>query len=64
MLCGQLGDDNKLMFCDKCDKGFHTDCLTPQLLEVPEGIQLNYLVISNLTLRKEKVQTNLVSLWS
>jgi len=37
MLCGQLGDDNKLMFCDKCDKGFHTDCLTPQLLEVPEG---------------------------
>lgn len=37
VLCGQLGDDNKLMFCDECDKGFHTDCLSPALSEVPEG---------------------------
>ena len=38
MLCGQLEDDYKLMFCDRCDKGFHTDCLTPQRLEVPKGV--------------------------
>jgi hypothetical protein len=26
-----------MLLCDDCDKGYHTSCLTPPLLAVPEG---------------------------
>ena len=32
----QPGDDEKMLFCDECDKGFHTYCLTPPMSSVPK----------------------------
>ncbi|KAI8913339.1 chromatin remodelling complex Rsc7/Swp82 subunit-domain-containing protein [Gorgonomyces haynaldii] len=35
--CHKPGNDDKLLFCDLCDKGFHTYCLTPALNSLPQG---------------------------
>ncbi len=32
----QPGDDEKMLFCDECDKGFHTYCLSPPMSSVPK----------------------------
>ena len=34
-----LGDATRarLAICDVCDRGYHMTCLTPPLLDVPEG---------------------------
>ena len=34
--CRQPGDDEKMLFCDECDKGFHTYCLSPPMSSVPK----------------------------
>ncbi|KAK4299879.1 hypothetical protein Pmani_027880 [Petrolisthes manimaculis] len=36
-LCGTSENDDQLLFCDDCDRGYHLYCLTPPLLEPPEG---------------------------
>ncbi|XP_041362515.1 zinc finger protein ubi-d4-like [Gigantopelta aegis] len=36
-LCGTSENDDQLLFCDDCDRGYHMYCLTPQLQEAPEG---------------------------
>ncbi|GAB1601024.1 zinc finger protein ubi-d4-like isoform X1 [Argonauta hians] len=36
-LCGTSDNDEQLLFCDDCDRGYHMYCLTPQLSEPPEG---------------------------
>lgn len=30
-------DDDRLLVCDKCNNGFHLECLTPSLNSVPKG---------------------------
>jgi hypothetical protein len=35
--CDLDKDENKLMFCDRCDRAFHTFCLDPPMRRVPEG---------------------------
>ncbi|KAI6239032.1 hypothetical protein M3Y99_00605000 [Aphelenchoides fujianensis] len=35
--CGTSEDDDALLFCDDCDRGFHLYCLKPPLKEAPEG---------------------------
>lgn len=30
-------DDDRLLICDKCNNGFHLECLTPSLNSVPKG---------------------------
>ncbi|KAI6201866.1 hypothetical protein M3Y96_00887800 [Aphelenchoides besseyi] len=35
--CGTSEDDESLLFCDDCDRGFHLYCLKPPLKEPPEG---------------------------
>lgn len=35
--CCKKGGDEYLLLCDGCDNGFHTYCLDPPLLEIPEG---------------------------
>ena len=37
-LCGEHGDDEKLLFCDICDRGSHAFCLDPPLEHIPESI--------------------------
>lgn len=36
-LCGTSDNDDKLLFCDDCDRGYHMYCLTPPLANPPEG---------------------------
>ncbi|XP_074649897.1 zinc finger protein ubi-d4-like [Tubulanus polymorphus] len=36
-LCGTSDNDDQLLFCDDCDRGYHMYCLDPPLSEPPEG---------------------------
>lgn len=35
--CPFLGEDDKLILCDECNKAFHLFCLRPALYEIPDG---------------------------
>jgi len=35
--CLDPGDEDKLLICDSCDRGFHTYCASPKLSEPPQG---------------------------
>jgi hypothetical protein len=39
--CGTSENDDQLLFCDDCDRGYHMYCLKPPLKEPPEGQQKN-----------------------
>ncbi|XP_003746731.1 zinc finger protein DPF3 [Galendromus occidentalis] len=36
-LCGTSENDDQMLFCDDCDRGYHMYCLSPPLKEPPEG---------------------------
>jgi len=36
--CDEAGDEEHLVFCDGCDRGYHTYCTDPKLDILPEGI--------------------------
>ena len=36
-MCDSLVDDEKMLLCDGCDRGFHMFCLRPPLTVVPKG---------------------------
>lgn len=36
-LCGTSDNDDQLLFCDDCDRGYHMYCLKPPIKEPPEG---------------------------
>lgn len=36
-ICGTSDNDDQLLFCDECDRGFHMYCLTPRIERPPEG---------------------------
>lgn len=36
-MCGGGHNEDKIILCDKCDRGCHTYCLQPPLEDVPEG---------------------------
>ena len=36
-ICRRKGGDEYMLLCDGCDHGYHTYCLRPPLLSVPEG---------------------------
>lgn len=35
--CQQTGNDDLLLLCDYCDDAYHTFCLSPVLVEVPDA---------------------------
>uniref|UniRef100_A0A3P8YLI1 D4, zinc and double PHD fingers family 2 n=1 Tax=Esox lucius TaxID=8010 RepID=A0A3P8YLI1_ESOLU len=35
--CGTSENDDQLLFCDDCDRGYHMYCLNPPMAEPPEG---------------------------
>lgn len=35
--CSATGDEEKLLMCEACDRGYHTYCLNPPLEALPEG---------------------------
>ncbi|TKR71657.1 hypothetical protein L596_019221 [Steinernema carpocapsae] len=36
-ICGTSDNDDKLLFCDDCDRGMHLYCLNPPLEKTPEN---------------------------
>ncbi|KAM9438889.1 zinc finger protein ubi-d4-like isoform 2-T2 [Salvelinus alpinus] len=36
-ICGTSENDDQLLFCDDCDRGYHMYCLSPAMAEPPEG---------------------------
>lgn len=36
-VCGNSENDDQLLFCDDCDRGYHMYCLSPPLVNPPEG---------------------------
>ncbi|XP_062502093.1 zinc finger protein neuro-d4-like isoform X2 [Corticium candelabrum] len=36
-ICGTSDNDDQLLFCDDCDRGFHMFCLNPPMQQPPEG---------------------------
>ncbi|MFH4979774.1 hypothetical protein AB6A40_006483 [Gnathostoma spinigerum] len=36
-ICGTSDNDDQLLFCDDCDRGFHLYCLRPKLSTAPDG---------------------------
>ncbi|CAH1132657.1 unnamed protein product [Ceutorhynchus assimilis] len=36
-VCGNSDNDDQLLFCDDCDRGYHMYCLAPPLENPPEG---------------------------
>ncbi|KAI8853791.1 hypothetical protein BC829DRAFT_486560 [Chytridium lagenaria] len=36
-LCKEAGDEEKLLLCDTCDRGYHTYCLKPEMDGLPKG---------------------------
>ncbi|XP_032803647.1 zinc finger protein ubi-d4-like isoform X7 [Petromyzon marinus] len=36
-ICGTSENDDQLLFCDDCDRGYHMYCLSPAMSEPPEG---------------------------
>lgn len=37
-VCLDKGDDEQIMFCDRCDRGWHLYCLRPALSKPPRGM--------------------------
>lgn len=39
MKCNQKGstDQNAMIFCDRCDRGYHQDCVRPRVYKIPAG---------------------------
>lgn len=35
--CNNADNEDQLLFCDDCDRSYHTYCLSPPLIELPEG---------------------------
>ncbi|KAG1734123.1 hypothetical protein EDB19DRAFT_1728323 [Suillus lakei] len=36
-ICEEKGDDERILLCDFCDRGWHMDCMQPPLEETPPG---------------------------
>ncbi|KAF8623695.1 hypothetical protein AX17_007393 [Amanita inopinata Kibby_2008] len=36
-ICQEKGDDDRILFCDFCDRGWHMDCIDPPIQEAPTG---------------------------
>ncbi|KTG02372.1 hypothetical protein cypCar_00009650 [Cyprinus carpio] len=36
-LCGTSENDDQLLFCDDCDRGYHMYCIKPPMTQPPEG---------------------------
>ncbi|GAA5928586.1 hypothetical protein JCM1841_000168 [Sporobolomyces salmonicolor] len=36
-VCDEKGDDDDILFCDSCDRGWHRQCLNPPLASIPRG---------------------------
>ena len=44
-LCGTSENDDKLLFCDDCDRGYHMYCLVPPMKVTPVFTQTSIILI-------------------
>ncbi|XP_050719028.1 zinc finger protein ubi-d4-like isoform X4 [Eriocheir sinensis] len=61
-LCGTSENDDQLLFCDDCDRGYHLYCLDPPLSEPPEGEWSCYLCIQEFHAKKSEVSEAVIAL--
>ncbi|XP_053531638.1 zinc finger protein DPF3 isoform X1 [Ictalurus punctatus] len=47
-LCGTSENDDQLLFCDDCDRGYHMYCLKPPMTQPPEGSWSCHLCLDSL----------------
>jgi len=68
-ICGTTKDDEKLLMCDNCDRGYHIYCLNPPLNAIPKSawycspacVQTGLFDHQRVQIRKKKtMRTNLV----
>ncbi|GMH75309.1 hypothetical protein TrLO_g9473 [Triparma laevis f. longispina] len=57
-ICEDAGDDDKILLCDNCDKGFHMYCLRPVMVNIPVGEWLCPNCRPNLTATMQKYETS------
>ena len=36
-ICQRATDETIMLFCDDCDRGYHTFCLDPPMTNLPDG---------------------------
>uniref|UniRef100_A0A6I8SPG2 D4, zinc and double PHD fingers, family 3 n=1 Tax=Xenopus tropicalis TaxID=8364 RepID=A0A6I8SPG2_XENTR len=56
IVCGTSENDEQLLFCDDCDRGYHMYCLIPPMAEPPEGSWSCHLCVHEL---KEKTSLSI-----
>ncbi|KAI8088361.1 hypothetical protein BDF21DRAFT_334709, partial [Thamnidium elegans] len=37
LVCQSKNDEDKIVICNRCDRGYHTFCCDPPLKNIPEG---------------------------
>uniref|UniRef100_A0AAY4E025 D4, zinc and double PHD fingers family 2 n=1 Tax=Denticeps clupeoides TaxID=299321 RepID=A0AAY4E025_9TELE len=57
-VCGTSENDDQLLFCDDCDRGYHMYCLTPPMSDPPEGSWSCHLCLSLLKDKASIYQQN------
>jgi len=57
-LCGTSDNDDQMLFCDDCDRGYHMYCLKPPLTEPPEGSWSCHLCIEEFHAGKKPAGMN------
>ncbi|XP_027194249.2 double PHD fingers d4 [Dermatophagoides pteronyssinus] len=60
-ICGTSDNDDQLLFCDDCDRGYHMYCLKPPLTEPPEGSWSCQICIEEYHMPKSTTATSLLS---
>ncbi|PWA22952.1 hypothetical protein CCH79_00001971, partial [Gambusia affinis] len=54
-MCGTSENDDQLLFCDDCDRGYHMYCLNPPMSEPPEGNFINEILFYTKNLFYQKL---------
>ncbi|KAJ3224703.1 PHD finger protein 10 [Clydaea vesicula] len=58
-MCDDAGDEGKMIFCDTCDRGYHTYCVDPPLEGIPEGKWMCSSCCTCVSCKKRQLPENL-----
>ncbi|XP_063696784.1 PHD and RING finger domain-containing protein 1 [Culicoides brevitarsis] len=57
-ICHLANNEHSMLLCDGCDRGYHMDCLTPRLSEIPAGSWYCRLCVTNQEVGAQIVQNH------